>query len=323
MKDMRGMITAFSVLIFSAALTDLAQSQGYPNREIHLYVGYPVGTGADTLARYVAHKLNAKSGQPIIVENKAGANGSIAAQAAARAKPDGYTIILTGTNSHAIAPFLFKNLAFDPVKDFTPLTTIQKLAFGLAVNPQTPVNSVAELTEYLRKKGNTSYGSAATTSLAAGELYKAQQKLDVVRVDYKSTPDAVRDLNAGLIDFVFVDASFGLAQAREGKLRILAVTSGERISVAPEIPTMAESGLPGFDLTPWWGSYGPANLPAPIADKLVGWLNEIVASDETKKFFNTTGAEPFYGNPKVLADLQVVELEKWGKIFKAANIKPE
>jgi tripartite-type tricarboxylate transporter receptor subunit TctC len=318
------MITALSVLIFSATLTGITQAQDYPNKEIHLYVGYQAGTGADTLARYIAAKLSAKTRQPTLVENKAGANGAIAAQAGARSKPDGYTLILTGTNTHAIAPFIFKNLAFDPVKDFTPITTIQKLAFALAVNPQTPVKSVEELTAYLRKKGSaSSYGSAATTSLAAGELYKTQSKLDVLRVNYKSTPDAVRDLNAGLIDFVFVDASYGLAQAREGKLRVLAVTSGKRISAAPDLPTMSESGLPGFDLTPWWGAYGPANLPPPIVDKLAGWFNEIVASDETKNFFLTSGAEPFYGNPKLLADLQVGELDKWGRILKAANIEPE
>lgn len=316
-------VIAFLVVISSAAASTVAQSQEYPNKEIHLYVGYQAGTGADGLARYIANKLSAKAGQSVIVENRAGAGGAIAAQAAARARPDGYTIILTGTNSHAIAPFTFKNLAYDPVKDFTPLTTIQKLAFALAVNPQSQIRSVAELTEYLRKKEKSSYGSAATTSLAAGELYKARLNLNVLRVDYKSTPDAILDLNAGLVDFAFVDAALGLAQAREGKLRVLAVTSGERISAAPDIPTMSESGLPGYDLTPWWASYGPANLPAPIAAKLVGWLNEIVASEETKQFFHMTGGEPFYGNPKMLADLQASELEKWGQILKAAKIEPQ
>ena len=245
---MRRMITALSVLMLSAALTGIGQAQDYPSKEIHLYVGFPAGTGADTLVRYIANKLRAKAGRPIIVENKVGMGGAIAAEAVARAKPDGYTLLLTGTNTHAIAPFMFKNLAYDPVKDFTPITTIQKLAFVLAVTPQTPVNSVAELTAYLRKKEKTSYGSAATTSLAAGELYKTHIKLDVLRVDYKGTPEAVADLHTGLIDFIFVDAGYGLALAREGRLRVLAVTSGTRIAAAPEVPTMSESGLPGFDL---------------------------------------------------------------------------
>lgn len=309
--------------ILPAIIGTVARAQDYPQREIHLYVGFAAGSGADLLARYIGSKLSEKAGQPVIVENKPGASATIGAQAAALAKPDGYTLLLTGSSTHATAPSLFKKLPFDPVKDFTPITTVQKLAFVLMVDAKTPVNTVAELTDFLKKKGKTSYGVSNTTSLAAGEQYKTATGLDVLRVNYKATQEAVRDLYAGLIDFMFIDAGFAMQQARDGKMRALAVTSAQRIAVAPEVPTLIESGFAGFELTPWWGMYGPAGLPQPIVDKLAGWLNEIMASEETKKFFASTGADPFLGDAKLLADFQVKEIEKWRQIFRAANVEPE
>jgi len=319
----RAFVLALAFLAANVAAAPPVLAQDYPQREIHLYVGFAAGSGADLLARYIASKLSEKAGKPVIVENKPGASATIGAQAAALAKPDGYTLLLTGSSTHATAPSLFKKLAFDPVKDFTPITTVQKLAFVLMVDAKTPVNNVAELTEYLKKKGKTSYGVSNTTSLAAGEQYKTATGLDVLRVNYKATQEGVRDLFAGLIDFMFIDAGFAMQQVNAGKMRALAVTSAERISVAPNVPTMMESGFAGFELTPWWAMYGPAGMPQPIVDKLAGWLNEIMASEETRKFFASTGAEPFLGNAKVLADFQVKEIEKWGRIFRAAHVEPE
>jgi tripartite-type tricarboxylate transporter receptor subunit TctC len=302
---------------------NFARAQEYPAKEIHMYVGFAAGSGADLLARYVSTRLAQKAGKPVIVENKPGATATIAAQAAALAKPDGYTLLFTGSSTHATAPSLYKKLPFDPVKDFTPITTIQKLAFVLAVDPKTPVKSVAELTAYLKQKGKSSYGTSNTTALAASEQYKSEAGLDTLRVNYKATQEGVRDLASGLIDFMFIDAGFALAQAKEGKLRVLATTTAERIEAAPDIPTMAESGFAGFELTPWWAVYGPAGLPQPIVDKVAGWLNEIVASDETKRFFAQTGAVPFKGNGKILHNFEIAEIAKWGKIFRAAGVEPE
>lgn len=300
-----------------------AQAQEYPTKEIHLYVGFAAGSGADLLARYVGQRLSEKAGKPIIVENKPGATATIGAQAAALAKPDGYTLLFTGSSTHATAPALYKNLPFDPVKDFTPITTIQKLAFVLTVDAKSPVKSVADLTALLKKKDKPSYGTSNTTALAASEQYKMAIGVDVVRVNYKATQEGVRDMLAGLVDFMFIDAGFALQQEKLGNLRVLAATTAERISIAPDLPTMAESGFPGFELTPWFAVYGPAGLPQPIVDKLAGWINEIVASDETKKFFAETGAVPFLGNAKILNDFQIAEIQKWGKIFRAAGVEPE
>ena len=300
-----------------------AQAQEYPAKEIHLYIGFAAGSGADLLARYIGQHLSEKAGKPVIIENKPGATATIGAQAAMLAKPDGYTLLFTGSSTHATAPALYKKLAFDPVKDFTPITTIQKLAFVLTVDAKSPVKSVAELTALLKKKEKPSYGTSNTTALAASEQYKMAIGVDVLRVNYKATQEGVRDMSAGLIDFMFIDAGFALQQEKLGNLRVLAATTAERISIAPDLPTMAESGFPGFELTPWWAVYGPAGLPQPIVDKLAGWINEIVASEETKKFFAATGAVPFLGNAKILNDFQIAEIEKWGKIFRAAGVEPE
>jgi tripartite-type tricarboxylate transporter receptor subunit TctC len=295
----------------------------YPNKEIHMVVGFAAGSGADLLARYFATRLQEKAGKPIIVDNKPGATATIGAQTAALAKPDGYTILFSGSSTHATAPWIYKKLAFDPVKDFTPVTTIQKLAFVLAVDAKSSVKSVADLTALLKTKDKPSYGTSNTTGLAAGELYKTAIGRDVLRVNYKTTQDGVRDMLAGLVDFMFIDTGFALEQQKQGALRVLAVTTAERISIAPDVATMAESGFPGFELVAWWAVWGPAGLPQPITDKLAGWLNEIATTDETKQFFARTGAVPFLGNGKVLHDFEIAEIEKWGKIFRAAGVEPE
>jgi tripartite-type tricarboxylate transporter receptor subunit TctC len=300
-----------------------AQAQDYPAKEIHMYVGFAAGSGADLLARYFATRLQEKSGKPIIVENKPGATATLAAQAVTLAKPDGYTLLFSGSSTHATAPWIYKKLAYDPVNGFTPITTIQKLAFVLAVDAKSPVKSVADLTAFLKKKDKASYGTSNTTSLAASELYKTAIGVDVLRVNYKATQEGVRDMLSGLVDFMFIDAGFALEQQKQGVLRVLAVTTADRISIAPDVPTMAESGFSGFELVAWWGVWGPAGLPQPIAGKLTGWINEIVATDETKEFFARTGAVPFLGDGKILNDFEIAEIEKWGKIFRAAGVEPE
>jgi tripartite-type tricarboxylate transporter receptor subunit TctC len=326
MRMFRTLCAALLVLTgfqFAGSTPSLAQAQDYPNKEIHMIVGFAAGSGADLLARYVTQRLSEKAGKPIIVENKPGATATIGAQAASLAKPDGYTLLFTGSSTHATAPALYKKLAFDPVKDFTPITTIQKLAFVLTVDAKSPIKSVADLTTFLRKKDKPSYGTSNTTALAASELYKSATGIDVVRVNYKATQEGVRDMLAGFVDFMFIDAGFAMAQEKAGNLRVLATTTAERIGIAPNLPTMAESGFPGFELTPWWAVYGPAGLPQPIVERLANWINEIVGSEETKQFFAETGAVPFLGNAKILNDFQIAEIEKWGKIFRAAGVQPE
>ncbi len=315
-----------SVTILASALAAAPGfAQDYPQRDIRVLVGFPAGTGADILTRYFTERLSAKAGKPVVIENRPGALGSIASEAVARARPDGYTLLSTGANgSHAANIVLLKKLPYDPVKDFTPVTTYAKLAFIMVVDPKrTPATSIAELTTFLKAKPNANFGATSPTNTAAGELYKKIAGLNVLQVPYKATQDAVNDLHGGLIDFIFIDAVFSLERARSGQFRALAVTTAERTSWAPEIPGMREAGLPGFDLAPWWAFFGPPGMPDAITGKLVGWINEITNMPETKAFLARTGADPFPGTPQSTAAHLNAEIEKWTSILRAANIEPQ
>jgi tripartite-type tricarboxylate transporter receptor subunit TctC len=319
-----GRLVAVLVAALCASGVVRAQAQDYPAKDIHVILGFAAGSGSDVLARFFTDKLGPKAGRTAIVENKPGAIGNIAAEAVARAKPDGYTLLISGGNGTMAANrYLFKKLPYDPEKDFTPVTTIAKLAFIMMVSPKTPVNSVQELTAYLKKKGQSAYGTSNTTSLASAELYKTVTGVNSIQVNYKATADGFNDLLGGQIDFMFMDAVFSLEQARAGKVKALAVTSAERASWAPDIPAMSESGVPGFDLSPWWGYWAPAGTPQPIIDKLARWINEIVVMEETKKFLNTNGAVPFPNTPKGMAEYQARETVKWGEVLKAAKVEPQ
>jgi tripartite-type tricarboxylate transporter receptor subunit TctC len=313
-----------SAVLMALAVPPAMAQQDYPTKEIKVVVGFGAGGGGDILARYFSDKLSQKAGKPVIVENKVGALGNIASEFVARAKPDGYTLQITGANgTHASAKYMFKNLPFDPQKDFTPITTVARLAFVLMIDPKTPATNVAELTAHLKKKGRVSFGSANTTSLVAGELYSIAAGLNGVNVPYRATTDAFNELLGGQIDYMFMDATFSIEQARAGRLRALAVSSGERLSMVPEIPSMKEAGLGDFDLAPWWAFFGPAGLPQPIVAKLEGWLNEIVKTPETKEFLNRQGTEPFPGNSKMMGEYLAKEIGKWEAALKAAKVQPQ
>jgi tripartite-type tricarboxylate transporter receptor subunit TctC len=309
--------------LLAATATQTAVAQDYPAREIHVICGYDAGTGADVIVRYFADKLGALAGKPTIVENKGGALTAIAAKYVAQSKPDGYTLFITAGNSTMSAnSYIFKNPTYDPVKDFTPVTTLLQLPFLLATSPKLAPKNVAELTAYLKAKGDkVTYGQANSFGIAAGELYKKIAGFNGVSVAYRSTPLAFTDMNGGQIDFIFADATFGLEQAKSGNIRALATT--KKLSAAPEIPTMAEAGVAGFDLIAWWAAWAPAGTPQPIVDKLAGWLNQIVAAPEAKEFMLRNGAEPFPGNAKLLAEHQVKDTALWVSLLKAANFEQQ
>jgi len=321
-------LLAFGLLAVLSSLPWLpAEAQTYPSkdREFRVFCGFPAGSGADILVRFYADKLAAVSGQRVIVENKPGMISALAAETVARSKPDGYTIFITaGSASHAANLFLFKKLPYDPVKDFTPVTTLARVFFVLTVHPNTPYKTVKELTEAMKKKGDkATYAYASPTALASTELYKSRTGIQAVGVPFKTSGAAFPEMQSGQIDFQFIDSVFGLEQIRAGKIRGLAVTSLQRSSVMPELPTMAESGIPEFDISPWWAVYLPANAPQPVVEKLEGWFNQIVAMEETKKFLANTGTESFPGNSKFLAEYLVKEIKKWGDLIKLAKIEPQ
>lgn len=303
-----------------------AFAQAWPARTVTIVIGYPGGTGIDLVARFLAKDLQERTGQPFIVENRPGAFGNVAAQYVARAAADGHTVLLTTNSTHAANIHLFKNIGFDPVKDFTPVTTTTTLGFVMLVNPAVvPVSSVAELTDYIKARpGKLAYGAGAATARIATELYLSLARgLDVTFVPYKGSSLATNDLLGGQIHFLFADAASGVHQARGGKVRALAVTNAKRTSCAPEIPTMAEAGLPGYQLEAWFALFFPAKTAITSTQKLADMSNALWATESAREFLKNQCLDPLPGSPGSLARLVKTDTEKWGRIIKEAGIEQQ
>jgi tripartite-type tricarboxylate transporter receptor subunit TctC len=314
-----------AIVLLAAAIPFCAAAQDYPSREIRSVCNFSVGSGADIVVRYYSDKLAKLAGKPVIVENRTGVQGSLASEYVAHSKPDGYTIMITPASSTlAAARYMFKELRFDPDKDFAPVTTLAKLSFAIAVDAKSPVRSIADLTAELKKKpGHGSYATGSNTGQVAGELYKELAGLSTTYVPYKETMSALSDTISGRVDFMTYDITFLVPQARAGRLRILAVTSATRRAALPDVPTMAESGFAGYDLAPWWGVVVPAGTPKPVVDKLAAWFNQITATEETRKFLENLATDPFPGTPESMAALIKLEIDQWGRYVRLAKIEPQ
>lgn len=302
-----------------------AAAAEYPTRPVRMLLGYPAGSGIDNVARQVAAGLEKELGQPVVVENKAGALGNLAADFVAKSTPDGYTILFTPNSTHAANIHLFKKLPFDPIKDFIPVGTVASLGFVLVIAPEhTKVNSVAELTAMLKAApGKYSWGSGNATGQVAGELYKTLAKVDAVNVPYKGVPPAMTDLIGGRTTFIFADATLAVPQVKGGRIKALAVTGSKRLTSLPDVPTMAEAGVEGYDLSGWFGIFLPANAPDSVRDKLSTSLHKVISSPQMASFLRGIGAEPYPGGPDELARVVAVDTEKWGKIIRAAGMTAE
>jgi tripartite-type tricarboxylate transporter receptor subunit TctC len=297
----------------------------WPAKEIHVVCGYAPGTGADILVRYFAEQLRKYTNKPMLVENKPGAGTSIASEYVARAKPDGYTLFITPGNGLAGNPYLYKNLSHDVLKDFAPVTTLVKLPFCLAVSPNSPAKDMKEFLALIKAKGDkASYGYPNNLALATGELLNERAGLKAVGVAYKSTPEAMNDMTNGLIDYLFSDATFGLAQAKGGKMRMLAFTSDARSELDPNLPTVQESGVPNYNVTAWWGAWYPAKTPAPIVDQTSKWLNQILADPATKEFLaKAAPADPFPGTPESTYEYLKQDIPRWAELYRLTKIEPQ
>jgi tripartite-type tricarboxylate transporter receptor subunit TctC len=312
-----------TLIVFAAAL--LAQAgfaQDYPVREIRSICNFTAGSGADIIVRYYSDQLARLAGRPVVVENKPGAQGSLASAFVAKSAPDGYTIHITPASSTlASAPHIFKQLPYDPLKDFATVTTINSLSFVVAVDAAKPYRSVSDLITHLKSKpGHGFYGTQSNSGLIAAEWLKSSTGLQTVSVPFKATGDAFANLLSGQIDFMSVDATWAKAQS---KVRILAVTAAKRSAALPDVPTLAEAGVPGIDVAPWWGVVVPAGTPRPIIDKLAGWFNQITASEDTRQFLARAALDPFPGSPESMAALLRTEVERWGGFVKMAKIEPQ
>ena len=320
----RRRMLALATALLAATLAGPALAQSYPTRPVTLIVPFAAGSATDQLARLLGQAITEQSKQAVVVDNKAGASGMLAAQAAARAPADGYTVLITTNTTHAANEHLYKKLPYDPVKDFAPVSGLGKGGQVLVVNVNSPYKSVAELLAAARAKpGKLSFGSGSSSSRIAGELFQQMSGTEILHVPYKSNPLAITDLLGGQIDMMITDTSTGVPQIKGGKLRALGVSTAKRLSMLPDVPTIDEAGVKGYDMGYWFAAYVPAGTPAPVVQRLNELLATGIRSAAAKSFFETSGGEPFLTTPDALGKFQLDEAKKWGKVIKAAGIEPE
>jgi tripartite-type tricarboxylate transporter receptor subunit TctC len=313
-----GMAVALAAALGAAPGSALAQS--YPSQDIRLICAFPAGSGADVLVRYFAEKLRPIAGQTVIVENKVGAGGHIATEFVARSKPDGYTIYVFAATGAAAMAAMYKNPPVDVSKTIQVAATINRQPFMIVVDAKSPYKTLPELTEAMKKKGDkATYASAAPPGTILGEIYKQKTGIQAVEVNYKTAPDSLNELTNGKLDYGAHDPVFSLAQQREGRLRILAVSTGERLAASPNLPTMKESGV-DMDLTIWWAAMVPQGTPKPIVDQVNKWFTQIVSSDETKKFLNSFGGDPFINSPEKAQEMFLKAIPQWIEFVKVAKL---
>jgi tripartite-type tricarboxylate transporter receptor subunit TctC len=316
----------FTLMLATTALA-FAGSAGaadFPDKPIRLIVPFAAGTATDQLARALGQAMTADSHAQVIVDNKPGGNGFIGAEAAARSAPDGYTIFVSTNTTHAAAEHLYKKLPYDPVKDFAPITGLGKGGQILVVNSESPAKTVQDLLAQAKKEpGKITFGSGSSSSRIAGELFQQMAGVQLLHVPYKSNTFAVTDLLGKQIDMMITDSATGLPHVKSGKLRALGVSSKTRSPLLPEVPTIAEAGVKGYDIGYWFAAYAPAKTPQPVVAKLNEMLTKAAKSQAAATFYSSTGTEVFTTTPDELARFQAAESTKWGSIIKAANIEKE
>jgi tripartite-type tricarboxylate transporter receptor subunit TctC len=310
-----------------AAFVQAARAEGaYPSRVIKMIVPYPAGGTTDFLGRLVADQLNSGLGATVVVENKPGAGTSIGAEQVARAEPDGYTLLLATSTTLAINKTLYRKLPYDPVKDFTPIALVAGVPFALIVNPQVPAKTLSEFIAYAKKTPGLAYGSAGNGSPQhlGAEMLRAAAKIDIRHVAYRGSVPAMLDVIAGHIPFMIVDLQPALPQISAGKVRVLGVTTPKRVAAAPDIPTLAESGLAGFELVAWQGVVAPAGVPRPIVDQLAAQIARLMADQATRDRLTVMALEPLPAStPDSFAAYVKAEVDRWAVIVKDSGAEPE
>jgi tripartite-type tricarboxylate transporter receptor subunit TctC len=313
--------------VFIAALCTLpfaVAAQTYPDKPIRYVVPYPPGGPLDAVARLLGQKVSERLGQPIIVENKPGAGGNIGADFVAKSAHDGYTILMGAVATHAINPGLYAKMPYDPVKDFTPITLIGVTPNVLVVNPAVPAKDVKEFIAYAKANpGKLNFGSGSTGSAGhlAGELFNEMAGVQMAHIPYKGAAPAMQDLIGGQIQLMFDNMASSLPQVKAGKIRALAVTTPKRASAAPELPAIAESGLPGFDISTWFGLFAPANVPKEVVAKLHMEFTRALALPDVKEKLAGLGIEPVGNKPEEFAAYIKSEAAKYGEVIKKSGAR--
>ncbi len=309
----------FAVLALAAGL---AQSQQYPTKPVRIIAPFAPGGGTDFIARLIAQKLTERLGHQVIVENKPGAGGNLGAEFAVKSAPDGYTLLLVA-GSYTVNPSLYK-LSFDPVSDVTPLIQLSQGPFVVAVHPSVPANNLKELIELARRQPDKlSYASAGSGSIThlASELFLDMAKIKIVHIPYKGTGPALNDTIAGSTQLIFGSVSTTLQFIKSGRLRGLAVTTPRRISALPDLPTVAEAGVPGYEVVLWHGLVAPKGVPRPIVDRLNREANEVLKAKDMGDLLATDGVAPAGGTPEQFRAVIKADIERWRGVVKQANIK--
>jgi tripartite-type tricarboxylate transporter receptor subunit TctC len=311
------------IFLLLMALAANAYGQAYPTKPVKLVVPFPAGSATDQVARLAGAQLQEALGQPFVVENKAGAQGGIAAAEVAKAAPDGYTLMVTTNTPQAANVSLFKKLNYDPVKDFTPITRYGTTSFMLMVRPDFPAKTLKEFVANARSQpGKLSAGYGSAGSQVSVAMLKALGKLDIVEVPYKGIPQTVTDTMGGSLQLTFVDLANALAQQKGGKLRGLGVTSGKRTSLAPEQPAIAEE-LPGYEVIAWFALVAPAKVAQPIVQRLHEANMKALVKPEIKEKFASIGMDVSPMSPAELGKFIQAEVVNWARLVKLANIQPE
>lgn len=318
----RSVLAAGAAALAAGVVPRRALAQAWPSRPIRILNGFPAGGPSDLLARIVAERLQETLGQSIVVENRPGATGSIASQAVAQSAPDGYTLMVVPSSTHAVSPNITK-VSWDPQKDFTPVAMIGNVTTVLAVTPSLPARSVAEFVAYAKANpGRLNYGTPGRGSnLHLGmELLKQMAGIDVVHVPYKGVTPAQTDLMSGQIQVMLDNIVSVLPHMQTGKIRVLAVCSPKRSTALPELPTVAESGYPGFQVNAWAALLGPAGLPREVVDRLHAETMRAIARDDVRARFVTLGVEPMPMSPAEAGEFMRAERERWAKVIRDANL---
>jgi tripartite-type tricarboxylate transporter receptor subunit TctC len=311
-----------AVLLLLAAGFSGAAAEPYPSQRLTLIVPFPPGSATDSVTRHLAESIRAATGASVVVENKPGADGNLAALAVLKAEPDGYTAFVTTNSTQAANISLFNSLPYDPKADFAPVAGIMTIPMMLTVKSDFPAKSVAEFVELANKRPKPlSFGSGNTSSRGAAELFRFREGIEMQHVPYRGMPQALTDVMGGQIDCVFADPASAQGLVLDGKLRALAVTSATRLETMPNLPTIAESGLPGYELTAWVGVFVRTKTPPEIIARLNSLITGFINSAEARNYLTTIGATPFPSTPEELGAFQETDTKRWAEIVETAKIE--